>query len=68
MKKIMLFILLLFPIFVKAEDLTDEGIYALGFDDFDEMKQNLDQDWKKRIHENARVDAIELPQLSPALK
>ena len=54
--------------FVKAEDLTDEGIYALGFDDFDEMKQNLDQNWKKRIHENARVDAIELPQLSPALK
>ena len=54
--------------FVKAEDLTDEGIYALGFDGFDEMKQNLDQDGKRRIRENTRIDAIELPQLSPALK
>ena len=54
--------------FVKAEDLTDEGIYALGFDDFDRMKQNLDQDGKRRIRENTRIDAIELPQLSPALK
>lgn len=53
---------------VKAEDLTSEGIGALGFEDFEEMKEDLDQDWKKRIHDNARIEAIELPQLSPAFK